>query len=113
MNRLAFTLIELLIASALFLAAVIMFNYVLKTGASLIAASGRRSQAFYDLQAKMEELGALPFENLAQLNGSSFAENKGKIYIAPVFSDLSSIRIDLKWNPQKPPLQIFALRSCY
>lgn len=113
MNKQGFTLIELLVASALFLSAIIMFNHVLKAGSSLVTASGQRSQATYDLQTKIEELGALPFENLIQLNGASFAENKGKIYITPVSPDLTGIRIDLKWAPKKPPLRVFTLRSSY
>lgn len=113
MNRKGFTLVELLVAASLFLTAVVAFSYLLKTGIKTISDAKVLNQAVYTLQAKGEEIMATPFEDLASLNGSAFAQGAGKIYIAPALVDLTSAKLVLFWHPQKSPLRLYTLRSKY
>ncbi len=106
-------MIELLVAASLFLAASMAFGYLLKTGLTSIAAAGNLNRAVYVLQAKMEEMRVLPFEELSDLNGCSFAEGKGRISVVPVLADLMRIKLELKWDPDRSPLTFYTLRSKY
>jgi prepilin-type N-terminal cleavage/methylation domain-containing protein len=108
-----FTLVELLLAAALFVAAVAGFNYLLKAGSISVESASRLSRAVYTLQAKMEEIRSYPFSHLSSLNGMSFSNGKGRISVAPVLADLVRIQLELEWDPKKIPLKILTLRSNY
>lgn len=113
MNKRGFTLVELLVAASLFLVVTLAFGYLLKTGLASIAAASRLNQAAYTLQAKIEEIHALPFDHLSALNGNPFAESFGKVYVTPVLADLVRIKLELEWDPKKAPLKLYTLRSEY
>jgi hypothetical protein len=106
-------LVELLIASGLFLLAVAGFGYLLKAGTNSVESATRLNRAVYALQAKTEELRATPFEELLALNGSGFGDGSGTVSVAPVLADLVSIKLELEWDPQKTHLNLYALRSKY
>ncbi|MFH1347686.1 MAG: type II secretion system protein, partial [Candidatus Margulisiibacteriota bacterium] len=101
MNKRGFTLIELLIASSLFMVAVIAFNYLLKTSAISSSSATRLNQAAYTIQAKMEEVRNLSFDQLPAQNNSSFAQGKGKVSVIPVMADLLKVQLELDWHPKK------------
>jgi prepilin-type N-terminal cleavage/methylation domain-containing protein len=113
LNNKGLTLIEVIVALSLFLAATVAFSYLLKLGAGTVRTSEHLTEASYSLQAKMEEIKACPFEDLTALNGAAFNGGKGKISITPVLADLVKIELELKWDPQKLPLRICTLRSVY
>lgn len=113
LNRKGFTLIELLVAASLFLAAVLAFGLLLNSGKSSIASALRRNQAAYILQAKMEELKALPFDQLPALNGCAFAQGQAKVSVLAVLADLLKIEVEHKWDTNKFPLKLCSLRSKY
>ena len=113
MNNKGFTLVELVVAISLFLVATVAFGSLLKLGAGTVKTSGHLTEAVYSLQAKMEEIKARPFNNLAPLNGSTFNGGKGKISITTVLADLVKIELELKWDPHKLPLKTCTLRSSY
>ncbi len=113
MNRRGFTLVELLAAASLFLAAVLSFSYLLKTGASSIEAAGRLNRAVYALQAKNEEIHTLSFSELPSLNKTTFEKGAGKVLITPALADLVKIELELEWDSKKAPLRLCTLRSKY
>ncbi|MEE8637993.1 MAG: prepilin-type N-terminal cleavage/methylation domain-containing protein [Candidatus Margulisiibacteriota bacterium] len=113
MNRKGFTLVELLVAASLFLVATSAFGYLLKTGLVSIETASRLNQAAYELQAKMEEIRPLPFNQLAALNGSAFAQDRGEVSVTPVLADLVRIKLELEWDPKKTSLKLYTLRSKY
>ena len=113
MNKKGFTLVELLIAASLFLAATLAFGYLLKLGLLSVENATKLNHAAYALQTKMEELRSLPFEDVERQNGGSFAAGKGKVQVAPALANLVSIKIELEWDPRRAPLKLYALRSKY
>jgi len=113
LNKKAFTLIEVLIAALLFLAATIGFAYILKYGAASVAKASELNQAAYTIESKMEEIRAMSFYSLPGLNGAVFAKGAGKIRVIPVLADLTQISLELKWDPSRLPLKLYTLRSNY
>lgn len=113
MSKKGFTLVELLVAASIFLLATLAFGYLLKTALISIDSASRLNQAAFILQEKMEEMKPLAFDQLAALNGDTFAEGLGKITVTPVLADLVRIKIELDWDPKRIPLKIFTLRSKY
>lgn len=113
MNKKGFTLVELLTAASIFLVATLAFGYLLKTALVSIDSASRLNRAAFTLQAKMEEIRPLPFNQLGALNGSTFAESLGKVSVTPVLADLVRIKIELEWDPKRVPLKIYTLRSKY
>lgn len=113
MNKKGFTLVELLVAASLFLVATFAFGYFLKIGMDSIESATRLNQAAYALQAEMEEIRALPFEQLAALNGMAFAQGRGELSVTPVLADLVGLKLELEWDPKKSPLELSSLRSKY
>ncbi|NQT29795.1 MAG: prepilin-type N-terminal cleavage/methylation domain-containing protein [Candidatus Saganbacteria bacterium] len=113
MSRRGFTLIELLLAASLFVLAVFSFSYLLKIGASSIASSGDLHHATYALQTKMEETYTTPFNQLGGLDGSTFADGSGEVFVTPVLADLVKIELRFSFDPNKVPAKITTLRSSY
>lgn len=113
LNRQGVTLIGLLVAAALFLAAVAGFGYVLKIGSISVDSALSLNQAVYTIQSKMEEIGPLPFDQFALLDGNLFAQGAGKVTVTPILADLIKIQLELNWNPDKIPLRLYTLRSKY
>ena len=111
MNRKGFALIEILLAAALFVAVISTFSYLLKQAASTASSIDGLSRAIYTVRGQAEELRRIPFEDLPALNGGSFSMGSGEIHVLPLLPDLLTIQIDLKWDPKRPPLQIYTLRS--
>jgi len=108
-----FTLIEVLIAALLFLAATIGFAYLLKYGAASVAKASELNQAAYNIESKMEEIRAMNFYHLPSLNGATFAKGAGKIKVISVLADLTQVSLELKWDPTRLPLKLITLRSKY
>lgn len=113
LNKRGFTLVELLIAAALFLMATVAFSFILRTGKVSVRSAANLNQATYTLVAKMEKIKSLPFSQLPALNNSSFANGAGKVFVAPVLADLLSIDLALNWQAKKLPLKLYTLRSEY
>lgn len=111
MNKRGFTLIELLVAASLFLAGVVAINYILKSSADSVASAEKLNTAVYTIQAKMEEIRQLPFDQLLQQNGQTFAQGQGKIFAYFVITDLAKMQLQLDWHPQKAPIKLYTLRS--
>ena len=113
MSKKGFTLLELLVASAIFLVAALTLAYLLKVGMASVQNTFRLNQAVYALQAQAEEIRSRSFEAVAELNGGSFASGKGKISVIPAVTDLLKVELELEWAPGKVPLKITTLRSRY
>ena len=113
MNRKGFTLVEILVAASLFLTAVVAFSFLLNNTTKTMGDAKVLNQAVYTLQAKREEIMAVPFDELFSLNGSAFAQGNGKIHITPALADLVKTKLVLFWHPQKAPLRLYTLRSKY
>ncbi len=113
MNKRAFTLIEVLVAALLFLAATIGFAYILKYGAASVAKASELNQAAYTIESKMEEIRSTSFYSLPSLSGRTFAMGAGKITVITVLANLTQISLELKWDPSRLPLKLYTLRSKY
>lgn len=113
MNRRGFTLIELLVATLLFLISVFSFGYILKVGMVSVETASRLNNGLFVLQAKAEEIHALPFTSLISLNGKTFANGKGKIKVVSALADLSKVDLELTWDTSKSPIKFTTLRSSY
>lgn len=113
MNKKGFTLVELLVATAIFLAATIAFGHLLKVSLVSVNAAARLNRAACELQDKMEGIRALPFAKLRGLDGDIFADGRGRVAVTPVLADLLSVRVELSWDARRAPLKIISLRSKY
>lgn len=113
LNRRGFTLVELLLAASLFLVATTAFGYLLRVGKTAVGSASKFNQSVYAIQARMEEVKRLPFDQLISLDGSTFAQGMGKVSAIPLSADLVSIQLELKWAPKKIPLNLYTLRSKY
>jgi len=111
LNRKGFTLVEILLATALLVVIISAFSFGLKQAISAANSNHDFSRALYAARSQMEEMRRIPFEGLPTLNGTSFSAGSGKIYVATLLPDLLSLQIDLKWNPKRPSLRIYTLRS--
>lgn len=100
-------------AAFLLVTAVAAFNVLLKTGAAAVGSAADLAQATGALQTKMEELRALPFDQLLALNGSTFAQGKGKVKVFAPLPDLLTIQAELAWAGNKTALKLVSLRSKY
>ena len=113
LNKQGFTLVELLILAVLFLIATVSFGSVLGAAKTSAMSAEKLTQAVYCIQSETEEIRLLAFDQLSSLNGKSFAQGAGKIYVTSVLADLASIRLELTWDPKKSPLITNTLRSKY
>jgi prepilin-type N-terminal cleavage/methylation domain-containing protein len=113
LNKKGFTLVELLVAASLFLSAAVAFSYFLKATIKTAARAKDYNLAVHALQAKKEELLGVAFQNLIALNGSSFADGAGKIFVTPALADLVNVKLVLSWDTKKAPLRLYTLRSKY
>ncbi len=113
MNRRGFTLVELLVFALLFLLSTAAFGYLLRMGKDSVGSALRLNQALRAVQAEMEEIRALPFNNLPSLNGRTFSNGSGKVLVTPVLADLVKIGLELAWDPKKVPIKLHTLRSKY
>lgn len=113
MNRSGFSLVGLLVAAALFVAAVAGFNYLLRAGSGSIKTASRLSQAVCLAQSKMETFRGYDFDRLPHLNNRLFADGRGKISVTPILADLLSLELELQWDEKKLPVKMVTLRSRY
>lgn len=113
MNKKGFTLVELLVAVFIFLAAVTAFHYLLISAAQTLDSATALQAGVLAIRSQMEELHATSFYNLTAYNGLTFAHGLGKISVAAVMADLIKIDLVLTWHPDKAPLKLATLRSKY
>ena len=113
MNKNGFTLVELLIAAAIFLTAVLAFGYLLNNGKLTVDSAARLNRAVYTLQAEAEKIRTYSFEQLPYLNNRHFAQGQGSIRVVSALADLVSVELTLNWDPNKVPLKLQTLRSKY
>ena len=96
MNRRGFTLIEVLVAGALFLTVLSSFTYVLKTAAGYVAKLEAKSGEVCRTRSELERIRKLPFAALA---GAS----SGETQTVPVAAGLYLVRVKT----------VYTLRSSY
>ena len=107
MNNRGFTLVEVLIALAVFIIALGVSVYLFRSTLAGIKKSYKLTEISFTIQAKMEELRSMHFEDLSSLSGAEFADGKGKITVIPMQADLLTIAIEL------PPIELHTMRSKY
>ncbi|MFH1387101.1 MAG: prepilin-type N-terminal cleavage/methylation domain-containing protein [bacterium] len=90
MNRRGFTLIEVVIATMLFITTIASFAYFLKSAQNYLDLSGKYSKALYIGRSKMETLRK---EMTA--------------------SELEMIEVTVTWDAKHPPFKLVSLRSKY
>ena len=88
MNRKGFTLIEILVAGALFITIIGGFNYLLKTAGAQSRAAAKLSAAVNLARGEMEKLRARPGTD-----------------------ELEAIEVTVRWDARKPPVHLISLRS--
>ena len=96
MNRRGFTLIEVLVAGALFLTVLSSFTYVLKTAAGYVFRLEAKSKEVYQARSELERIKQLPFAALADASS-------GETQIVQVADDLYLARAQT----------VYTLRSRY
>jgi prepilin-type N-terminal cleavage/methylation domain-containing protein len=96
LNRRGFTLIEVLVAGALFLTVLSSFTYVLKAAAGYVRKLETKSGELYYTRSELERIKQLPF---AALSGAS----SGETQTLQVAGDLYLVRVKA----------VYTLRSRY
>ena len=86
MNRRGFTLIEVLVAGALFLATLSAFGLVLKSSAAYITRTQAKTKELYEIRSELERLNRLPFASLV-------AASSGETQITQLAADLCLVRV--------------------
>jgi prepilin-type N-terminal cleavage/methylation domain-containing protein len=111
LNKKGFTLVEVLIAAAIFLSAVALAGYTYRMMKIAVVQGKERSLSLYAARAEMETLSRLPFDELISFNGNTFASGKGRIEIAALAPDIMSIGLELKWHPARPAVSLVTLKG--
>lgn len=70
MNRRGFTLVEVLIAGALFMAGLACFGCLLKVAKDYVVKLENSSRRLYESRSEMEKLRRLPFDQLLLAGGT-------------------------------------------
>jgi len=96
LNRRGFTLIEVLVAGALFLIVLSFFTYVLKNAAGYVRKLETKSGELYRTRSELERIKRLPFTVLS-------SASSGEAQIVPVAEDLYLVRVKT----------VYTLRSRY
>ena len=104
MNKSGFTLVEVLIAGALFVVVFSGFGFLLKTSVNYIRRERAGARAFYSARSEMERLRLVPFEALPSFSS-------GNVTILPMSDDL--YLIDVKVKDGMRSFQLTTLRSRY
>jgi len=112
-GREGFTLVEIILAVSLFVLIISTFGFLLRRAGDAIASVDGLSHALYAARSEMEEIRQISFDKLLTLNGSVFCGGRGKILVIPVLADLLRIELELKWNPKRPAIRLYSLRSKY
>jgi type II secretory pathway pseudopilin PulG len=99
-----FTLIEVLIAAVILITISFSFTYLLTSGIKSIDNSKDLLMAINLAQSQMEEVRALPFDNITSI---------GSIVVRPISYDLLEIRLSLDWKAGKHPIELITMRSKY
>ena len=86
MNRRGFTLIEVLVAGALFLTVLSSFTYVLKAAAGYVSRLETKSKEVYQTGSELERIRCLPFAALS-------SASSGETQIVQVADDLYFVRV--------------------
>ena len=107
MSKKGFTLVEVLVALAVFMIALGVSVYLFKSALAGIKRSYELTDTYFKAQAEAEELRAMSFGSILSLSGARFADGKGKIIIFPVQSDLLEISLEI------PPYKLTTMRSRY
>lgn len=95
MNRRGFTLIEVLVATGIFLLSAASFNLAIKTAQRLESQAVEKNREFLGLVNVMEELQSKPFADLSGLNGQTCLAGGGKINISLVEPELAKISLTI------------------
>jgi prepilin-type N-terminal cleavage/methylation domain-containing protein len=88
LNKKGFTLIEILVAGALFIVIIGGFNYLLKAAGAQSRAAQKLSLALNLARGEMEKLRSRP--------GTA---------------ELEAIEVTVRWDARKPPVHLISLRS--
>lgn len=108
--RKGFTLIEVVVALAILLAAVGSSFLLFRSGMEGAKLGKELTRATYRVQEKMENLRGLPFQTLSS---HTFDLGQGAVDVTSLNSDLKKIEVRLDWRGGRPPLQLTTLRSKY
>ena len=106
MNNKGFTLVEVLVAGAIFLTVISAFVFLLKLSANYQVSVQSYSRAAHELRTEMEKVRCAPFDGLPTVVSD-------KTKVIPVSSDLFFIQTELTWHPKRAPLKLYTLRSRY
>jgi len=112
-DRKGVTLVEILISAVIFIIAISAFNFFLKTARTSLETAEQLSLSHHLLEAQMEELRSLTFQDLPALQGKTFGQGKGTITITSLDADLLSLRLDYQNKPKQALISLETLRSKY
>lgn len=90
MNSRGITLVEVLVAAALMVAAVSSFTYFTKVAVDHVLSTKKLSHALYEARSRMENLHRIPSS-----------------------AELEAIEVEIKRDHGRPPLRLYSLRSRY
>ena len=92
MNKQGFTLVEVLIAGALFLTAFTSFGFMLKASMNYAARAGAKAQALCRSRSEMERLRSIPFDQLlTEASPGTITPVAADLYLVKV-GDLYTLR---------------------
>lgn len=94
MNKKGMTLIEVLVAAAIFLCIMTLTNYAYKLAQNSLALYERKVKTLYELRSEMETLRLKAFDELLLLNGGVFAAGEGRIEAIALTPDLLRIKVE-------------------
>ena len=108
-----FTLIEVIIASSILIVAAFSSFFLISSLASGAINSINATSSLYIALGKMEELRSFEFDSLAPLDGTTFNNMAGKIFVQKIQPDLLKLQLTYKWNASKAPIELYSKRSKY
>lgn len=112
-GRHGFTLIEVLMASSVFVIFSASAFFLLTSVMNNSRSSAELTKALFASEAKMDEIRALDFESLAGINGQIFSSGRGAVEIKDISPELKQIKVDYNWKQGRKPLVFYTLRSIY
>jgi Tfp pilus assembly protein PilV len=110
-NKNGFTLVEILVAATLLITVLSAFSLLIKQAKESALYTRKYTGGIYQLRSQMERIRGSDINELQSMNGASFADGAGKIWVRQLSNDLISVDLELKWAPGRPGIHLLTFKG--
>ncbi|OGC06571.1 hypothetical protein A2230_04620 [candidate division WOR-1 bacterium RIFOXYA2_FULL_36_21] len=105
-----FTLIELLLSALILTLIAGSFSLLFSRSAKLTGSDQEFLTALNVVKSQAEEIRS---KNFSKINPYDFDNKKGKVEVIYIYQDLIQLKFSYNWKKNKPPMEIYTMRSKY